>query len=130
MVENRAEARRQGCLMKSLVSWAVAGLSMYLASLVLGNRMEFYGGFWTVFWTSLVVGLLNAVLVPITRVITCPIWLLTLGLLRFVVNAIVLLIADWWVESFYIRSFWWALLAAILISIATTMINGLLGRDK
>lgn len=125
-----ASAGKQGCLGKVLVSWAVAGVSIYLVSLVLGRAMEFYGGFWSVFWTSLVVGLLNGILVPLTRVITCPVWLLTLGLLRFIVNAIVLLIADWWVDSFYIASFWWALLAAVLISIATTMINGLIGRRK
>jgi putative membrane protein len=123
-------AGKQGCLGKVIVSWAVAGLSIYLVSLILGRSMAFTGGFWSIFWTSLVVGLLNGILVPLTRVITCPIWLLTLGLLRFVVNAIVLLIADWWVDSFYIASFWWALLAAVLISIATTVINGIIGRRK
>lgn len=129
MTDGRAESK-QGCLGRMLVSWAVAGVSIYLVSLVLGDAMAFYGGFWSVFWTSLVVGLLNAVLVPLTRLVTCPIWLLTLGLLRFVVNAVVLLIANRWVDSFHIAGFWWALLAAVLISIATTMINGLIGRRR
>jgi len=107
---------------KLLVSWAVAAVSMYLVSLLLGSNMEFANG-WDVVWASALVGLLNAVLAPLLNLITCPLLLLTLGLSRFLVNALILLVADSAVDGFYIGGFWWAVLAAILISISTTLIG-------
>lgn len=115
---------------KFISSWIVAAICMYLVSLLFGSRMGFPGGFWSVVWASLLVGLLNAVLVPVLKVVTCPIWLLTLGLLRFIVNGVILLIADSVIDGFYIAGFWWAVLAAILISLFTTVINGITGREK
>ena len=113
---------------KLLVSWAVAAVSMWLVSLLLGPNMEFVNG-WDVVWASALVGLLNAVLAPLLNLITCPILLLTLGLSRFLVNAVIILIADAAVDGFHIAGFWWAVLAAVLISISTTVIGGMIKSD-
>lgn len=114
---------------KLIVSWAVAGVSMYLVSLLLGDRMLF-GGFWSVVWTSALVGLFNALLAPLLNLITCPVYLLTLGLSRFLVSGLLLLLADSILDGFYIAGFLWAVLAAVLISLATTIIGGLFKGDK
>jgi len=111
-----------------LVSWAIAAVSMWLVSLLLGPNMVFDNG-WDVVWASALVGLLNAVLAPLINLLTCPILLLTLGLSRFLVNALIILIADSAVDGFSIGGFWWAVLAAVLISIATTLIGGRIKRD-
>lgn len=112
-----------------LVSWAVAAVSMWLVSLLLGPNMEFASG-WDVVWASALVGLLNAVLAPLLNLITCPILLLTLGLSRFLVNALIILIADSAVDGFHITGFWWAVLAAVLISVSTTVIGGMIRSDR
>jgi len=123
------EIQRKGAPMKKLlVSWAVAGVSMWLVSLLLGPNMEFANG-WDVVWASALVGLLNAVLAPLLNLITCPILLLTLGLSRFLVNAVIILIAGSAVDGFDIAGFWWAVLAAVLISISTTVIGGMIKSD-
>ena len=114
---------------KILVSWAVGAVALYLVSLLLGPSMEF-DGIAPVLWTALLIGLLNALAEPVIRLLTCPFYLLTLGLFRFVVDAAFLLIARTVVHGFWIEGFWWALLAAVLVSLATTILNGIFFRSE
>lgn len=109
--------------MKRLIgAWIIAGVTLWLTSLILGPRMLF-DGFWPIVWTAAVIGLLNFVLAPLLNLLTCPIYLLTLGLSRFLISGLVLVIAHKWVDGFYIASYWWAVLAAIIISILTGAID-------
>ncbi len=107
---------------KFVIAWAVASASLYLVSLLLGPDMEFEG-ILPVVWTALLLGLLNAIVAPVVKLLTCPVYLLTLGLFRFVVSAAFLLVARSVVHGFWISGFWWALLASVLISLATTLIG-------
>ena len=118
MAEGR-ENRRGGLV----VAWAVSGLSLYLTSLILGSRMVF-DGFWSIALTALVVGLLNFLLGPLLSLITCPLIILTLGLARFLVSGLILLMASWWMPGFQLASFWWAVLAAVIVAV----LNGALER--
>jgi putative membrane protein len=118
MAEGR-ENRRGGLV----VAWAVSGLSLYLTSLILGSRMVF-DGFWSIALTALVVGLLNFLLGPLLSFITCPLIILTLGLARFLVSGLILMMAAWWMPGFHLASFWWAVLAAVIVAV----LNGALER--
>jgi putative membrane protein len=120
----------EGKKMKKLLSaWIVAALSIYLTSLILGGGMEF-SGFWAVALTALVVGLLNFLLKPLLNLLTCPVYLLTLGLSRFLVSGLILLLASSIIEGFVIAGFWWAVLAAIIIAILTSVLESMLGQKK
>ncbi len=112
---------------KLLGAWLVAGLSLWLTSLVLGHNMVF-DGFWPIVWTAAVVGLMNYILAPILNFLTCPVYLLTLGLSRFLVSGLVLIIARDIVRGFTVRNFWWAVLAAIIVSVLNSVLDGLTGR--
>jgi putative membrane protein len=105
-----------------LLAWGVGAISLYLVSLLLGSRLEI-GSFWDVVWASLLLGLLNAVLAPLLNLLTCPLYLLTLGLSRFLVTGALILLADWAIPGFEVAGFLWAVLAAILISITTTFLS-------
>ena len=107
----------------------VTGLALWLTSLILGPNMEFIG-FWPIVWTALVIGLLNFLLAPLLNLMTCPIYLLTLGLSRFLVSGLVLIIANKWVDGFHIASYWWAVLAAIILSVLTGMLDSVTGRKR
>ncbi len=116
--------------MKKLIgAWIVAGVALWLTSMVLGVRMGF-AGFWPIVWTAAVIGLLNFILAPILNIMTCPVFLLTLGLSRFLVSGLVLIIAKEWVGGFYVASYWWAVLAAVIISVLTGVIDKMTGRKK
>jgi len=71
---------------------------------------------------ALLFGLVNALLRPILKLLTCPLILLTLGLFTFVINAILLALAaalgrqlglGFWVEGFG-PAFWGALVVSIV----------------
>lgn len=115
-------------LKKLIAAWVVAALSIYFTSLILGGEMDF-GGFWPVVATALVVGLMNFILAPLLNLLTCPMLLLTLGLSRFLISGLILLVASSLVDGFEIGGFWWAVLAAVVIAILTPLIEKVLGQS-
>lgn len=114
---------------KLIGAWIVAGVALWLTSMVLGVRMEF-ASFWSIVWTAAVIGLMNFILAPILNLMTCPVYLLTLGLSRFLVSGLVLIIAREWIGGFYVASYWWAVLAAMIISLLTGAIDSITGRKQ
>ncbi len=114
---------------KLIAAWVVAALSIYFTSLILGGEMDF-GGFWPVVVTALVVGLMNFILAPLLNLLTCPMLLLTLGLSRFLISGLILLVASSLVDGFEIGGFWWAVLAAVVIAILTPLIEKVLGKSE
>lgn len=84
---------------------------------------------WGAIIGSIVLGLLNAIIRPLLIVLTLPINILTLGLFTFVINAIMLEITSNTVKGFDIVNFWWAILAAIVLSLMSLLIS-LLVDDK
>ncbi len=79
---------------------------------------------------GILLSLLNTLVRPIFKLLALPINLLTLGLFIFVINAFILKILDWLMKGFNISGFGWAIVAAIIISIVTTILNILIGDRK
>jgi putative membrane protein len=75
-------------------------------------------------------GLVNAIVRPIVRLISLPLFIITLGLFTFVVNALMLLLTAWIGDqfdlAFEVDGFWSALLGALVISVVTFALNVLL----
>ena len=71
----------------------------------------------TLLLAALLLGVVNAIVRPIAVVLTLPVTLFTLGLFLLVVNAAMLGLVALFLPGFGIRSFWAALLAAVIVSI-------------
>ena len=84
----------------------------------------------TLLAVAVIFGLVNAVVRPIVRLISIPLFILTLGLFTFVVNALMLLLTAWIGDQFalalQVDGFWSALLGALVISVVTFILNLLL----
>ena len=80
-------------------------------------------GFWAAFVAAIVIGIINAVLKPILIIFSLPINILTLGLLTFVINAMLILLASAVVTGFEVANFGWALVFSILLSLFTLVFN-------
>ncbi len=81
--------------------------------------------FWNAFLLAAVLALLNVSIKPLLIFLTIPATIFTLGLFLLVINALIIEIAAWILTpGFTVRSFWWALLFSILLSV----INGLFER--
>ena len=88
------------------------------------------GGYWDAFILALVLSLLNAFLKPVLVILTIPISIVTLGLFLIVINAGVLLLADYFVPGTSIDGFWWAVLFGFIVSILNSILYGLAGENK
>jgi putative membrane protein len=75
---------------------------------------------------ALVLGLLNAVVKPLLILLTLPLTVVTLGLFLFVLNALVFWLAGSILRGFQVDGFWWAVIGAIVYSIVSTALTGLL----
>ena len=84
----------------------------------------------TLLLVAVIFGLVNAIVRPIVRLISLPLFIITLGLFTFVVNALMLLLTVWIGDqfdlAFEVDGFWSALLGALVISVVTFAINVLL----
>ena len=111
--------------MPSLVlTWIANSAAIWLAAYLFSGVAV---ASWTdAFVAGLVLTVVNAIVKPILIVLTLPITLVTLGLFYFVVSAICLKITAGLIEGFTVSGWFNTIVAAILISIFSTVIQGLL----
>jgi putative membrane protein len=74
---------------------------------------------------ALVIGLINATLGLLLKILTFPLTLLTLGLFWFVINALMLELAAAFVRGFEVRGFLPALIGAVVLSLVSSVLQWL-----
>ncbi len=74
---------------------------------------------------ALVLALLNVFVKPLLILFTLPVSIVTLGLFLFVINAIIILLADKAMDGLRVDGFWWALLFSLLLSFISSFANSL-----
>ncbi|MFI1164857.1 phage holin family protein [Streptomyces sp. NPDC020801] len=81
----------------------------------------------TLIVVALVFGLVNFLVKPILKVLTFPLFILTLGLITLVVNALMLLLTSWVCGklqlSFHVEGFWTAVVGGLIISVVSWALN-------
>ncbi len=85
-------------------------------------------GYLTAIIVALVLALLNLIVKPILVLFTLPVTILTFGLFLIVINAIIILLADAFVDGFDVSGFWIAVLFSILLSIFQSLLFSLAER--
>ncbi len=95
-----------------LTAVLVYGLGMVLPGVVLS-------GFGSAAILVLVLGVLNAVVKPILKILGFPITVLTLGLFLLVINVIIVKLADYLMSSFDVHG----LLNTLIFSLALSLVN-------
>lgn len=70
---------------------------------------------------ALIFALVNTIVGTVLKVLTFPLYLLTLGLFSLVVNGFLLWLTSWitefWNWGLRVGDFWWAVVAALIISL-------------
>ena len=87
-------------------------------------------GFMTGVFVALALAFFNAIVKPILVFLTLPATVVTLVLFLLVINAVIILLADWLVDGFQVSGFWSAFLFSILLTITTSVFNGFIGSDN
>lgn len=78
--------------------------------------------FWAAIIFAIVLAILNAIVKPLLILFTLPLTIFTLGLFLFVINALIVLIAEYLIPGFVVDGFWWALLFSLLLSLVTSLL--------
>ncbi|MCX4639460.1 phage holin family protein [Streptomyces sp. RPA4-5] len=75
----------------------------------------------TLILVALIFGLVNFLVKPLVKLLSFPLFILTLGLITLVVNALMLMLTSWLAGqadlAFHVDGFWTALLGGVIISI-------------
>ncbi|WP_438962060.1 phage holin family protein [Nonlabens sp.] len=79
---------------------------------------------------ALSLSLLNFIVRPILVILTLPVTVLTLGIFLLVINAIIILLADWLVDGFEVNGFLWAFIFALLLAIGRSILFKILEKDN
>ena len=110
--------------MRLLLHWIVSALAVWIvAHIVPGISVS---GPVAALIAALVIGLVNASLGLLLKILTFPLTLLTLGLFWFVINALMLELASSLVQGFQVRSFLAAFIGAIVLSVVSSLLQWLI----
>jgi putative membrane protein len=103
----------------AVASWLVAGITLQGATT--GKRVL------TLLIVAAIFGVVNAIVTPVVKLLSLPLLILTLGLLTFVINALMLWLTSWITGKldvqFHVDGFWSALFGALIITIVGMIIN-------
>jgi|SRR5690554_961814 len=111
-------------MIKFIINLLITALVVYgLANVLPGVSVESYT---TSLWVVFALVLLNLIVKPLLQILSFPITILTMGLFLFVINAVIIMLCDFFVNGFNVESFWYALLFSLVLSLVESIIGGLL----
>lgn len=109
-------------LVRVLLNWLILAAGVWVATAVVPN-IDVPGGFVTYLAVSLLLGLVNAVIGILPRLVPLPFTVVTLGLSALVINTVLLVVTATITPNLEVGSLWAALLGALVISVVTTTLE-------
>jgi putative membrane protein len=110
-------------LVKTIANAAALAVAVWVLDKITLTGGSTGGKALTLIIVALIFGLVNVVVKPIVKVLTFPLFILTLGLITLVVNALMLLLTSWVAGkldvSFHVEGFWTAVLGGLIVAIVS-----------
>jgi putative membrane protein len=114
--------------MSGIIRFLLSGLAVLLTAYLLpGVDVEHFG---YALLVAAALSIANVLVKPVLIMLTIPITIVTLGLFLLVINALIILIVDYFVPGFEVNGFWWALAFSLILSIFNSMFSDLSKDDK
>ncbi len=111
---------------KFILRWLVNFLGLWAAAELMSGSINYNNEVGVLIAAALIFSLVNAVIRPLIILLSLPAILLTLGLFTLIVNAFMLYLVTVFYPSFHLRSFWTAVVAAIIIWVVNYLLTDLL----
>jgi len=114
--------------MSGIIRFFLSGVAVLLTSYLLnGVHVRDY---WYALLTAAVLSLANVIVRPILILLTIPITFITLGLFLLVINALIILLVDYFTPGFAVDNFWWALAFSFIMAIFNSFFDDLMADKK
>jgi putative membrane protein len=123
---------------KVLIRVVITAVALWVATLIVGGidltAATTPRKIGTLVAVAAIFGLINAFLKPIVKTLGCVFYIVTLGLIAFVVNALLLLLASWVADKlnlpFHVSGFWAAFWGAIVVGLVSWLLNMFVHDDR
>jgi putative membrane protein len=109
--------------MRMLLNWILSALAVWIVSRVVPGI--YVSGPGAALIAALAIGFINATIGVVLKIITFPLTLVTLGLVWWVINALMLKFASALVPGFQVRGFLAAFIGAIVLSLVNMLLKWL-----
>jgi len=114
--------------MKFILRLLLSALAVVVLSKVLPNvSVDTYT---TALIVAVALSLLNFIVRPILVILTLPVTILTFGLFLLVINAIIIKLADHFIDGFTVNGWLWAIVFSLLLSLLQSILFSVLKSDK
>lgn len=110
--------------MRFIINVLITAAVVYLLTILLAPHVSI-NSLTTAVVFALVLAILNFIVKPLLVILTLPLTIITLGLFLFVVNVIIIMLADKFVSGIKIESFLWAFVFSLILSALSTVLNKL-----
>jgi putative membrane protein len=124
--------------MRFLIRTLVTAFALWIAVLLVSGIEVTGSSTWrntlTLLAVAVIFGVVNAILKPLIKLFGCCLYIVTLGLIAFVVNALLFLLVGWLADQlnlpFEVEGFWSAFWGAIIVGVVSWIINLVIPEPK
>jgi putative membrane protein len=119
---------------KFFIRWFANAVALYVAVAFVPGIHPQSSNWLSFIWLALIFGLLNALLRPLLKVLTCPLILLTLGLFTLLINTFLFWLAGIVGTNFHVGftvdGFWPAFLGGVVVTIVSVVLTTVFKEEK
>lgn len=109
-----------------LFRWVVSGLGLWLAAIIVGDRIDYNGEIKVLVIAGFVLAAINTVLRPILILFSLPAILFTLGLFIIVINGLTVFLTSKLYPPLHVADFWIAIFAGIIVGLVNYLVTAIL----
>jgi len=109
---------------------SIVGNAIALLATTIVPGITFNGNWLTLLVAGIVFGLFNLIVRPVALLLSVPLLILTLGLFYFVLNGILLWLAQFVVPGYHVSGLLAGILGSIVITIVNWVLNAIFGGKK
>jgi putative membrane protein len=114
--------------MKTIIKLLLSAVAVVATAYILNPQVQ-VENFGIAILVAVVLSLFHIFLKPILVVLTIPVTILTLGLFLLVINAALILLADWLIGGFQVDGFLWALIFSLILSVIVSILHKFVPED-
>lgn len=112
---------------KFIIRWAINVVALYAAVAIVPGIHQQSENWVSFIWLALIFGVINALLGPLLKLLTCSLIVLTLGLFTLILNTFLFYLAGYigtaFEVGFTVDSFWAALLGSVVVSFISIVLS-------